>query len=105
LAVHEREPCFFCERREREPGQILCTVCIAWAEVARGAEVYQRSVQTVLEIESTLALYEQPIMSPLADSVLRVCERNEKMVELLRECFKVVASRKLANAIEEVLDD
>lgn len=32
---HEREPCFVCEKREREVGQILCRVCIAWAEVAQ----------------------------------------------------------------------
>ena len=31
--IHEREPCFLCEKREREVGQILCRVCIAWAEV------------------------------------------------------------------------
>ena len=32
--IHEREPCFVCERREREVGQILCSVCLAWAEVS-----------------------------------------------------------------------
>jgi hypothetical protein len=28
--IHEREPCFYCSKRERELGQILCTVCRAW---------------------------------------------------------------------------
>lgn len=32
-AIHERPPCFVCEKREAQPGQILCAVCIEWAEV------------------------------------------------------------------------
>jgi hypothetical protein len=28
----DRPPCFVCEKREAEPGQILCGVCIEWAE-------------------------------------------------------------------------
>lgn len=31
--AHDREPCFVCERRERERGQILCRVCLEWADV------------------------------------------------------------------------
>jgi hypothetical protein len=32
--IHERPPCFICQKREAEPGQILCGVCIEWAEAA-----------------------------------------------------------------------
>ena len=32
--THEREPCFVCETREREVGQILCSICRAWAETS-----------------------------------------------------------------------
>ena len=64
MTIHNREPCFFCEHREREPGQVLCSVCIAWAEVVRGGEVYQRTLQTVNEIEHMLRMYDVPIMLP-----------------------------------------
>ena len=30
--MRERPPCFACEKREAEPGQILCIVCLQWAE-------------------------------------------------------------------------
>lgn len=30
--THEYPPCFVCEKREAEPGQILCTVCLEWSE-------------------------------------------------------------------------
>lgn len=33
MRVHEREPCFVCEQRERAEGQILCSICLAWARV------------------------------------------------------------------------
>jgi hypothetical protein len=105
MTIHNREPCFFCEHREREPGQVLCSVCIAWAEVVRGGEVYQRTLQTVNEIEHMLRMYEVPIMAPLADSVMRVCEHNERLRDLLDKCKLVVGSDDLHREIEEALND
>lgn len=29
----DRPPCFRCEKREARPGQLMCSVCIAWCEV------------------------------------------------------------------------
>lgn len=71
----------------------------------RGGDEHRRMRQTVLDIEDTLQMYGQPIMAPLSDSILRLCERHDTMEGLLRECFKVVASRQLADAIETVLKD
>lgn len=30
--MRERPPCFVCEQREAEPGQILCMTCLEWSE-------------------------------------------------------------------------
>lgn len=103
--VHNREACFFCEQRERVHGQVLCNVCISWAEAVRGGEVYLRTLQSLTEIERMLRLYEVPIMAPLADSVLRVCEHNERLHELLEKCKVVVGSDDLHKEIEEALND
>jgi hypothetical protein len=45
---HEREPCFVCERREREPGQILCRICYAWGEVGGLSDMTrQQAIQAI----------------------------------------------------------
>jgi hypothetical protein len=74
-------------------------------EAMRGGAEYRRTKKTVLDIESTLALYDVPIMAPLSDSVLRVCEQRDNLGELLRKCLRVVGSDTLSHEIEEALDE
>jgi hypothetical protein len=74
-------------------------------EAMRNGDKYRRMIQTVLDIEDMLKMYDVPIMAPLADSVLMVCERNEKLEDLLQQCYRVVGNDELAAKIKEVLDD
>jgi hypothetical protein len=74
-------------------------------EAMRQGTEFRRTLQAVLDIEDTLQMYDVPIMAPLADSVLMVCERNEKLEDLLQQCYRVVGNDELAAKIKEVLDD
>jgi hypothetical protein len=67
-----------------------------------GAE-YKRTRQTVLDIEDMLTLYDVPIMAPLADSILRLCEQRDRMSDLLKRCATVVANDDLHKEIEDAL--
>jgi hypothetical protein len=90
---------------DNETDMLITDTERAVIEAMRGGEEFQRCQRTILDIESTLTLYDVPIMAPLADSVLRVCEHNERLRDLLNACKVVVANDDLHRQIEEALND
>jgi hypothetical protein len=74
-------------------------------QAMRGGAKLKRLRDDLCDIEATLKMYDVPIISPLSDAVLMVCERNERLEDLLQQCYKVVGNDDLAKRIEEVLSD